>query len=264
VKRRVLLGLAVGLALLRPDFAPVNGSNTKPSSPKPPKSSSSSKPSSSSRSTSRSSSSKSQTGRSLNQSGRTTGSQRTNPNQPSTTRTSFAAMTPAMQHNQAFMRHVRFHELAVLMALHHHHHWWWHHWAWGYWPLGAYGMAGNVVGVPSGDSLLVNNGAGQTQRVRLFGVSAPTSGPVALQSQQHLARLQGKFVHVHSVSSDPDGSTVAKVFYAGSYVNQDQIASGMAVNSLDHGLDQTLANAEQTAQEEGKGMWAEGDFALAD
>jgi endonuclease YncB( thermonuclease family) len=172
-------------------------------------------------------------------------------------------MAPAMQHNRAFMMPVRFHELVILMALHHHHHHW-HHWVWGYWPLGSYGMAGNVVGVPSGDSLMVSNGLGQTRRVRLFGVAAPTNGQFAVESQQRLARLQGRFVHVHSVSSDPDGSTVAKVFHNGAYVNQEQIATGMAFNSLDHGLDQTLANAEQSAQEQGKGVWAEsGDFALA-
>jgi endonuclease YncB( thermonuclease family) len=259
VRLSSLVGLALLLALFHTDFAPGKTPTTK--------SGSTPKPATPSRSTAHPST-KSSSGNHGSNSGTTkhsasAGSQHTNAAQLHTTTTSLASMAPAMQHNRAFMMHARFHELSMLMALHQQHHHW-HHWVWGYWPLGNYGMAGNVVGVPSGDSLMVTNGVGQTRRVRLFGVAAPANGQFAAVSQQRLARLQGKFVHVHSVSSDPDGSTVAKVFHNGVYVNQEQIATGMAFNSLDHGLDQTLANAEQSAQEQGKGVWAEsGDLALA-
>jgi endonuclease YncB( thermonuclease family) len=143
-----------------------------------------------------------------------------------------------------------------LAARRHHHHF--RPWVWGFFPVGVYGLAGRVVSVPSGNSLMVTNAAGVPTRVRLFGAVAPMAGQFAIASKGQLeSEVGGRFVHVHQTGVDLDGAIVAKVFHAGSYVNRDQVASGMAWYSMEDGLDLDLARAEEGAQGSSTGLWSD-------
>jgi endonuclease YncB( thermonuclease family) len=138
----------------------------------------------------------------------------------------------------------------------------WHHlhhaWVWGAY---AYLPQPNVVvGVPSGNSLDVKNGAGIVQRVRLAGVGAPQpSQPLFSESQTSLAGLaNGRNVRVVHVGVDSDGAIAAQVFLdSGEYLNEKQISNGFAWNAVDDGIDVTLSTAEQKAQDGGLGLWGQ-------
>jgi endonuclease YncB( thermonuclease family) len=123
-------------------------------------------------------------------------------------------------------------------------------------------VAGPVVAVPSGDTLLVANAAGVTQRVRLAGVAAPVAGqPFFSESQESLEALaNGQYVSVYQVGADDD-TMVAQVFLRGSntYLNDAQIRDGMAWNLADDGDAPDLASAEEDAQTRRAGLWADDD-----
>jgi endonuclease YncB( thermonuclease family) len=139
------------------------------------------------------------------------------------------------------------------------HHWHAGHWHRGWFPWLPYHVAGTVTNVQSGDTITVLTALGQQQRMRLFGTAAPLpSQPFGPQSQQHLAALVlGKVVHVRTLGTDLNtGDPVAMVFFAGNYVNRQQISAGMAWNYVDHGMSPDLADAESEAIAAGAGLWS--------
>jgi endonuclease YncB( thermonuclease family) len=100
---------------------------------------------------------------------------------------------------------------------------------------------------------------GNTIQVRLAGVAAPMTGHALFdQSTQNLSKLaNGQSVRLVPVGLDPDGVVVAQVFLANTavYLNEQQIRDGMARNSVEDGLDVSLAGAEEQAQLAGAGLW---------
>jgi endonuclease YncB( thermonuclease family) len=142
----------------------------------------------------------------------------------------------------------------------------WHHlhhaWVWGVYGILPANQGNVVVGVPSGNTLAVRNGAGIVRNVRLAGVGAPLPNqPSFSESRATLASLaNGRHVRVFRVGQDFDGTIAAKVLLdSGEYVNEKQVSTGFAWNAVDDGFDATLAAAEQTAQAVGRGLWG-GDY----
>jgi endonuclease YncB( thermonuclease family) len=179
---------------------------------------------------------------------------------PQTTKLPRSGLVHVLPRNRALMAQSTLHPKLAQQLAARRHHGHWRPWVWGMLPFDTYGLAGRVVGVPSGDRLTVLNASGTPQQVRLFGVAAPVNGPFASASQPQLAsQVLGKFVHVHSMGADLDGSLIAKVFLGDAYVNRDQIAAGMAWYFIDHGFDMALAQAEEQAQETGAGLWHDPD-----
>jgi endonuclease YncB( thermonuclease family) len=102
--------------------------------------------------------------------------------------------------------------------------------------------------------------SGGIQRVRMFGVAAPTAAQFSVPSTEHLSNyLVGKFVHVHQMGRDADGTIVGKVFLGGSYVNEGRINHGFAWYNMNDGYDPVLAQAEEHAQEANAGLWGKAD-----
>ena len=117
------------------------------------------------------------------------------------------------------------------------------------------------MGVPSGNTLSVLNGANVPRRVRLYGVASPMNGQgFFAASQESLSNLANqKYVNVYRVGTDPDGTMVAHVYLRGSniYLNDRQIRDGMAWNLADDGMASDLASTEENAQVQHSGLWAD-------
>jgi endonuclease YncB( thermonuclease family) len=146
----------------------------------------------------------------------------------------------------------------------------WHHrhrvWVWGVYGVVPDFQAGKVVGVPTGNSLDVNAGNGKVRRVRLAGVGAPLPGqPFFSESRESLSGMaEGETVRVFQVATDDDEAIIGQVFReTGECLNEMQVNSGFAWNDVDDGYDETLAMAEQGAQDSGLGMWSVGGESTA-
>jgi endonuclease YncB( thermonuclease family) len=157
------------------------------------------------------------------------------------------------------------HASRVQLHLHSMAHWhqhWHHPWVWGaYAYLPTTTAAGMVVGVPSGNTLSVTNGAGLAQPVRLFGVAAPVPGQAFFsESQENLSSLANqKYVRVFQTGVDPSGAMVGQVFLSESGIDlsEKQLRDGMAWNFVDDGLSPNLVGAEEAAQTTRTGLWSE-------
>ncbi len=158
-----------------------------------------------------------------------------------------------------FQLHHRARVFEVLYSRHHGHRHHGHHWLWGYY-LPIAGAAGQVVDVPSGNRLVVLNGANVRTPVRLFGTGRPAFGqPFFSESQDNLSGLAlNKFVNVVEMGHDADGTLVAQAFLKGeeTYLSHAQIRQGMGWYAYDDGEAPDLAAAEEEAQSEGAGCGA--------
>jgi endonuclease YncB( thermonuclease family) len=122
-----------------------------------------------------------------------------------------------------------------------------------------YSLGWQVESVSSGNTIRVRNPANVSQTVRLFAVTAPLEAQAFFsESRDRLSsQILGKTVNVQSMGSDETGTMIAKVFYGSAYVNEGQIADGMALYNANQGVDLALANAQIAAQEAGRGIWGD-------
>ena len=133
-------------------------------------------------------------------------------------------------------------------------------------------LSGRVVDVSSGDSLTVEDQAGNRHRVRLFAIAAPESRqPFAPESRRALADLLGgKRVVVEKVREDAYGRIIGKILTAPLHCatcppTRDaalaQIEAGLAWWFRDERREQTLSDqgyyeyAEFDARTRRLGLW---------
>ena len=116
-----------------------------------------------------------------------------------------------------------------------------------------------VLHVLDGDTITIEDHAGQLQRIRLFGIDAPETGqPFADKSKTHLRRLLGNDVWFEITDTDRYGRIVAILYNrkGGKCVNLDMVESGLAYNFASRfGYLEGAHKAERSARENRRGMW---------
>ncbi len=139
-------------------------------------------------------------------------------------------------------------------------------------PARAESIAGKVVEIASGDSLVVETPQGQRHQVRLFAIAAPESRqPFAAESRRALADLLlGKRVIVERIREDAYGRLIGKLLTTPAHcatcpANRDaalaQIEAGLAWWFRDERREQTLHDqgyyeyAEFDASTRRIGLW---------
>lgn len=120
-------------------------------------------------------------------------------------------------------------------------------------------QTGKVVSVKDGDTIEMMI-SGKPVRIRLFGVDAPEKGqPFGDKARQYCAELCfGKMVRMEKQSKDQYGRIVAEVYLPdGSSLNLRLVAAGYAWHYTQFSKSAQLAQAQQKAKLEKKGLWAD-------
>jgi len=122
-----------------------------------------------------------------------------------------------------------------------------------------YDVAGRVVGVLDGDSILVLDERGTQHTVRMFGIDAPEKGqPFADRARSHLrGLLSGQAVGVVVQDEDQYGRLVGTVYHQGNNVNLRLVELGHAWwyhRYAPH--ERQLQQAQETARDNAAGLWA--------
>lgn len=118
---------------------------------------------------------------------------------------------------------------------------------------------GEVVAVMDGDTIGVMV-SGQEVRVRLVGIDAPEKAqPFGMSAKKELSdAVFGKVVHLRTHSTDRYGRTLADVYQGKDWINLNMIRSGCAWHYTAYSKDPQLAQAEQAARRERRGLWSIG------
>ena len=116
---------------------------------------------------------------------------------------------------------------------------------------------GKVVGVPSGDTLMVLQGRRQVQ-VRLHGVGAPTiKQPVGRSAQRLVSRLVlGKVVSVEEVNRGRRDQSYAIVKLGSLGLREILLYTGMGWQIVKYDSSPALGRLERDAQRTRRGVWA--------
>ena len=127
--------------------------------------------------------------------------------------------------------------------------------------LAASAFAGHlkVVSISVGDTFAGGDRQNRRIKVRLHGIDAPEKaqafGNVARKALGDL--IQGKVVDVQQVDQDRYGRVVANVQVAGTYVNREQVANGLAWRYVQYDKRGEFTQVEQAAKTARKGLWAD-------
>lgn len=116
-----------------------------------------------------------------------------------------------------------------------------------------------VIGIIDGDTydVLIDN---KSVRIRMFGIDAPERGmPYYKVSKKKLSELCfNKMVKLQVKNKDRNGRTVAIAYLEdGTNINLEMIKEGLAWHYTKYSDDIEFANAEATARQERKGLWAD-------
>ncbi len=122
-------------------------------------------------------------------------------------------------------------------------------------------IAGDVIGVPDGDSLVVRLPSGE-ERVRLIGVNAPEQGECyGREAAEGLrALVAGRTVELATDVEPRDqyGRLLAYVYVDGKLVNQELAGSGLVLARRyrpNDRLQERLETAAASARSGGRGLW---------
>lgn len=136
-------------------------------------------------------------------------------------------------------------------------------------PLGVYAdtLAGKVVRITDGDTVVVLDSSNTQYKIRLSGIDAPErSQPFGQRSKEALSALvAGQQVEVDWDKRDRYGRIVGKVIAQGRDVNLSQVRSGMAWWYRKYADEQSLVDQElyeeaETKARKGKvGLWIDQD-----
>ncbi len=126
-------------------------------------------------------------------------------------------------------------------------------------PTGAH--LWRVVGVYDGDTITCLDENNQQQKVRLAGIDAPESGQdFGKVSREALAALVfGRTVEVTDQGRDRYGRWIGNVSVNGVNVNRQMVATGNAWHYTAYSDDASLTQAQQQAQTQKLGLWAQQD-----
>jgi endonuclease YncB( thermonuclease family) len=130
-------------------------------------------------------------------------------------------------------------------------------------PAAAENIAGKVVDVASGDSLVIEDNQGRRHQVRLFAMAAPESRqPFASESRRALADLlQGKRVIVETIREDAYGRIIGKLLTSPAHCATCAPSRDAALAQIEAGLAWWFRDErrEQTLHDQGYYEYAEFD-----
>jgi len=126
-------------------------------------------------------------------------------------------------------------------------------------------LIGRIVAIADGDTVTLLDASKQQHKIRLSGIDAPERKQAfGTVSRQHLAGLVfGKTVSADCPKTDRYGRWICKIEVDGIDTNLTQVAVGMAWHYKAYQRDQRpedrarYALAEERAQEEKRGLWAD-------
>lgn len=119
-------------------------------------------------------------------------------------------------------------------------------------------IAGKVVKVKDGDTVVVLDGTKTMITIRLAGVDAPEKkqdfGTVAKQFVSD--QVFGKEVTFQEISKDRYGRTVAWVFYENKNLSEELLMFGLAWHYTKYDKSKFLQELEDTARNNKTGLWS--------
>lgn len=118
-------------------------------------------------------------------------------------------------------------------------------------------LTGKVVGVTDGDTLTLLDDSNRQHKIRLEGIDAPESAqPFGTQAKKALSdKVFGKTVTVRETGKDKYGRTLAHVYVGELHVNRELLVEGMAWHYKEFNRDIDLAEVEDKARAEKRGLW---------
>ncbi|MFN3150763.1 thermonuclease family protein [Bremerella sp.] len=118
-------------------------------------------------------------------------------------------------------------------------------------------LRGKVIFVADGDTIGLLDADKKQHRIRLDGIDAPESGQAfGTKSRQALNQaIYGKEVVVAYEKTDTYGRILGDIYLADSWLNYDQLASGMAWHYRHFNGDAYLAESQKTAESKKAGLW---------
>jgi endonuclease YncB( thermonuclease family) len=127
----------------------------------------------------------------------------------------------------------------------------------------ADGVAGKVIGVKDGDTVVVLDEHRNSHDVRLAGIDAPEKAqPFGQRAKEHLSdTVFGKQVVVEGGKIDKYGRRVAKIMVNGANANLAQVRAGLAWHYKEYEREQSMtdrklyADAEIAARSDRLGLW---------
>lgn len=134
-------------------------------------------------------------------------------------------------------------------------------------------LTGEVVNVADGDTITILDGSGEKHKVRLLGIDAPEVGPGKKQpgqpfgtkSKQALEKLlTRKHVRVEWKERDDSKQILGDVYAVTTdnrsvWVNREMVKTGFAWHDARSDKRKVLADAEQEARDDKRGLWEDED-----
>lgn len=120
-------------------------------------------------------------------------------------------------------------------------------------------LTGTVVGVKDGDTVEVLDDKNKTTILRLAEVDCPEKKqPYGKAAKQFTSNaVYRKTIHYIVTNKDRYGRSVAKVFYKNKYLSAEIIKNGMGWHYKKYSRSRQLAQLEQKARAQKKGLWAD-------
>lgn len=120
-------------------------------------------------------------------------------------------------------------------------------------------LTGTVVGVKDGDTVEVLDAQNKTTILRLAEVDCPEKKqPYGKAAKQFTSNaVYRKTIHYIVTNKDRYGRSVAKVFYKNKYLSAEIIKNGMGWHYKKYSRSRELAQLEQKARAQKKGLWAD-------
>lgn len=119
-------------------------------------------------------------------------------------------------------------------------------------------FTGKVVAVTDGDTLTVLEGTEQ-RKIRLHGIDAPEKAqPFGTKAREHLGEMvAGKSVRVIVTGTDRYKRLIGRVQVGEVDVNTKMVRDGLAWQYRQFDKSQALADAEEEARRDRRGLWAD-------
>lgn len=126
-------------------------------------------------------------------------------------------------------------------------------------PLHAEEIRGKVVHIADGDTITVLDANKTQHKIRLEGIDAPEHHQAfGTKSKERIAeKVAGKEVVVIWKSKDRYGRILGDVYLGDRHINLEMVQDGMAWHYKQYSKSKELAEAEDEARREKKGLWVD-------
>jgi len=119
-------------------------------------------------------------------------------------------------------------------------------------------IEGKVIGIVDGDTYDMLTDSNRTVRIRMEGIDAPEKGmPFYQVSKKHLGSLCfSQTVAVQITQSESGNRKIGFTYLStGTELSHEMISAGLAWHFVKYNSDQDLAELEQEARKERRGLW---------